>query len=83
MAIKKRPSARRKPPRTMFDAAKSGAARMQKMALSAATEAATAAAEAAVQAVMRSFSRESAARGQQPKSKRRKVGSRAARKKRP
>jgi hypothetical protein len=82
MAKKKRPSARRKTQRTMFDAAKSGAASMQRMALRAATEAATAAAEAAVQAVIRSFSRESAAR-RQPKSKRRKMGSRAARKKRP
>ena len=37
----------------MFDAAKSGAVQVQKVALKAATEAASAAAEAAVQAVMR------------------------------
>ena len=53
MAKRKKPSARRSRQRTMFDAAKSGAVQMQKIALKAATEAATAAAEAAVQAVMR------------------------------
>ena len=81
MAKRKKPSARRKQ-RTMFDAAKSGAVQMQKMALKAATEAATAAAEAAVQAVMRTLSRESAARGRRATPKRSKTTRRAARKKR-
>lgn len=79
MAKKKRRSAR-KSKRTMFDAAKSSAVRVQKMALRAATEAATAAAEAAVQAVMRSVTRESSTRGRRPAPKRKKRS--AARKKR-
>jgi hypothetical protein len=54
----------RKTQRTIVGAAKSSAARIQKVAVRAATAAATAAAEAAVEAVMRSLSRrESTARG--------------------
>lgn len=45
----------RKAQRTIVGAAKSSAARVQKIAVRAATAAATAAAEAAVDAVMRSF----------------------------
>jgi hypothetical protein len=53
----------------MFDAAKSSAIKVQKVAMKAATEAATAAAEAAVQAAMRSLFRDSATRGQRPAAK--------------
>jgi hypothetical protein len=53
-----------KNPATIVGAAKSSAARIQKVAVRAATAAATAAAEAAVEAVMRSLGRrESTARG--------------------
>lgn len=58
MKRKRRPSAR-KPRSSVMGVAKSGAARMQRIAVRAATEAATAAAKAAIQAVMRSLSRES------------------------
>jgi hypothetical protein len=54
----------RKTQRTIVGAAKSGAARVQKIAIKAATAAATAAAEAAVEEVMKSMHREGQARGQ-------------------
>ena len=81
MAKKKRRSGR-KSRRTMFDAAKSSAVQVQKVAMRAATEAATAAAAAAVQAVMKSLSRESVTRGRRPPAKRKKRSSVKARKKR-
>jgi len=81
MAKKKRRSVRRSK-RTTFDAAKSSAVRLQKMAMRAATEAATAAAEAAVRAVMRSVTRESAARVRRPAPKRKKRSAVKGRKKR-
>ena len=81
MAKKKRRSGR-KSRRTMFDAAKSSAIKVQKVAMRAATEAATAAAEAAVQAAMRSLFRESATRGQRPAAKQKKRSSVKTRKKR-
>jgi formylmethanofuran:tetrahydromethanopterin formyltransferase len=60
----------RKTQRTIVGAAKSSAARIQKVAVRAATAAATAAAEAAVEAVMRSLSsRESTARGRKTAAK--------------
>lgn len=81
MAKRKRRSGR-KNRRTMFDAAKSSAVHVQKVAMRAATEAATAAAEAAVQAVMRSLSRESKTRGQRPAAKGKRRSSAKVRKKR-
>ena len=54
----------RRSKRTIVGAAKSGAARVQKIAIKAATAAATAAAEAAVEEVMKSMHREGQARGQ-------------------
>jgi hypothetical protein len=81
MAKKKRRSGR-KSRRTMFDAAKSSAVQVQKVAMRAATEAATAAADAAVRAAIRSLSRESATRGQRPAPKQKKRSSVKARKKR-
>jgi hypothetical protein len=60
----------RKTQRTIVGAAKSSAARIQKVAVRAATAAATAAAEAAVEAVMRSLSpRESTGRGRKTAAK--------------
>jgi N-acetylglucosamine kinase-like BadF-type ATPase len=54
----------RKTQRTIVGAAKSGAARVQKIAIKAATAAATAAAEAAVEEVMKTMRDEGQARGQ-------------------
>jgi hypothetical protein len=60
----------RKTQRTVVGAAKSSAARIQKVAVKAATAAASAAAEAAVEAVMRSLNpRESTARGRKTAAK--------------